>query len=234
MCLIAVAWQHHPGRALELVANRDEFTARATAAAHHWDNGLFGGRDLAAGGTWLAIAPGGRMACLTNVRDPNAAPGAHSRGELVTNFLTSSESAPDYLGGLDTHRYSPFNLLLLDTDSLWFFNSQAADPRKLGPGVYGLSNATLDSPWPKTQAVTAAMRQSPAHAHRAMLDTRTYPDAQLPNTGINPAWETRLSSARIVGDDYATLSTTQVRSEGAQLRLTETTHATANAVSAAL
>ncbi len=231
MCLIVVRWSHHPDFRLDLVANRDEFTARPTQAAHDWEEGFFGGRDLQAGGAWIGIAPGHRMACLTNVRDPKAPTGERSRGALVRDYLAGSANPADYISSLNIEDFSPFNLLLLDGPHLWFFNSQSGQaPRRLPGGVYGISNASLNTPWPKTLSVCRAMRSSPRLAYQAMMDTHTYPDAMLPNTGVSPAWEKRLSSARILGDDYATLSTTQISGDGQGLTLTETTHASASVV----
>ena len=84
MCLIVVGWRVHPDYPLVVAANRDEFYRRPTAFAGFWADApdILGGRDLEAGGTWLGITRAGRFAAVTNVREPGAAPGRHSRGQF--------------------------------------------------------------------------------------------------------------------------------------------------------
>ncbi|MEM6774421.1 MAG: NRDE family protein [Pseudomonadota bacterium] len=156
MCLIAFAWRMRADAPLLLVANRDEFHARPAAAADFWDDapGVFAGRDMTAGGTWIGIGKGGRFAAVTNIRDPRGKAGtaARSRGELTADFLRHETPADSYLGEV-AHRigdYQGFNLLIGDGQSLWYLHGETGStPRALPPGVYGLSNAALDVPWPK-------------------------------------------------------------------------------------
>ncbi len=160
MCLIIFAHRVHPDFPLLLAANRDEFHARPTAPSQFWPEapGILAGRDLQAGGTWMGISRSGRFAAITNFRDPQqSAPAPRSRGELPTRWLCdtsgSGPSAEDYLAEVaaDSASYAGFNLLIGSADALWYYSNAGpqAAPAKLGPGLYGLSNASLDTPWPK-------------------------------------------------------------------------------------
>ena len=156
MCLIYVAWRRHPRYRLVVAANRDEYHARPAAPAHWWDDssGVLAGRDLEAGGTWLGITSSGRFAALTNYREP--APrraNAPSRGALVSEFLGGDETAPDYLHRIlaQGDRYNGFSLLAMDGETLAFASNRSPGVRRLGPGVYGLANHLLDTPWPKVK-----------------------------------------------------------------------------------
>ena len=155
MCLIYVAWRRHPRCRLVVAANRDEYHARPAASAHWWEDapGVLAGRDLEAGGTWLGTTRGGRFAAITNYHDPAAGrrADAPSRGALVGAFLTGGESAPVYLDRVleEGHRYNGFSLLAMDGDTLAFASNRLPGVMRLGPGVYGLSNHLLDTPWPK-------------------------------------------------------------------------------------
>ena len=155
MCLIVFAWRAHPEYPLVLAANRDEFHARPAAPLGWWDDrpDVVGGRDLQAGGTWLALARSGRFATVTNYREDLAPhPGARSRGELVTRFLEGGDTALQFAGALDGEAYAGFSLLAAELggrEQLVYVSNRRDPPRPLAPGVYGLSNASLDTPWPK-------------------------------------------------------------------------------------
>ena len=156
MCLIVFAWQRHPHYRLILGANRDEFHARPAAPLGWWSDkpDVAGGRDLAAGGTWLAAARSGRFATVTNYReDLRPQPGIRSRGELVTRFLDGDETAFEYGAALDGESYAGFSLLAgwlgRPGDELVYVSNRGDPACLLAPGVYGLSNASLDMPWPK-------------------------------------------------------------------------------------
>ena len=155
MCLIAVAWRTHPRFELALIANRDEFHARpaVAAAADAERPDIYGGRDLQAGGSWLGLARSGRFATVTNYREDLAPhPGARSRGELVTRFLEGGDTALQFAGALDGEAYAGFSLLaalLGEREQLVYVSNRGDPARALTPGVYGLSNASLDTPWPK-------------------------------------------------------------------------------------
>lgn len=207
MCLITFKWQSAT-RKLDLWANRDEFYARPTQQAHLWENQLtWGGVDLQAGGSWLAIHRGGRMAALTNIRQGEPQGDKRSRGDLIRDYCTSDVDAPSYWASLKPSEYGGFNLLLLDNEGLWFCASN--QPLiKLKSGVYGLSNASLDTPWPKVEAVKNAW--DGGDVEQAMRNPERYPDRLLPNTGVPIEWERRLSAAFIQSEGYGTRAQTHL------------------------
>ncbi|MCY1416467.1 Transport and Golgi organization 2 [compost metagenome] len=217
MCLIVFAWR--PGHAVPLVvaANRDEFYARPTLPLAAWEEAedVYAGRDLEAGGTWLGIAPGGRFAALTNIRDPGQPLGRRSRGELVAGFLRGSESPLEYLHHVQRRagEYSGFNLLVGDARRLCYLNPRLGLPRELEPGVHGLSNAALDTPWPKLERARAALSETlsapDANSLLTLLaDTHKPEDERLPETGVGLATERLLSSVFIASQNYGTRAST--------------------------
>src|SRR5580658_4635764 len=161
MCLILVAWRVHPEYPFLLAANRDEYHARAAAPAAWWtEPRILAGRDLTAGGTWLGVARDGRFAALTNFRDPTVAQReAPSRGELVPATLAAKLPAQQRLQQLraSAANYNGFNLIFSDGEQLAVYESVAGEGRLLDPGVYGLSNHLLDTPWPKVQNAKSAL-----------------------------------------------------------------------------
>jgi uncharacterized protein with NRDE domain len=220
MCLILVAWQAHPDYPLVVAANRDEFFVRQTAGAAFWNEAprMLAGRDLEAGGTWLGITRCGRFAALTNYRDPashkSAAP---SRGRLVADFLQGDRSIDVYLDALDSSAYNGFNLLLGDGNRLVAFSNVSGARHELVPGVHGLSNHLLDTPWPKVgagkTALAAALAALPDETalFRLLCDDRIHADETLPVTGVSLEWERLLSAAFIRGRDYGTRCSTLVK-----------------------
>ena len=154
MCLIVVALGQHPDLPLIIAANRDEFHARPASAAGWWTDpaDILGGRDLEAGGTWLALHRSGRIAAVTNYHGGEPFAGnARSRGYLVTEFLTSGLGPLEYLESIDGSSYAGFNLLTSDGATLAYMSNRGREPVELEPGIYGLSNALLDSPWAKVE-----------------------------------------------------------------------------------
>ncbi len=225
MCLIVFAWQVIPGLPLLAAANRDEFYERPAREAHWWADhpDVYAGRDLRGNGTWLGITRGGRFAALTNVRDPlSQRPDAPSRGGLVADFLTGSDSASDYIEALsaDAGQFNGFNLLVCDgTELIWYTNAETEDPRNgmpLAHGIYGVSNGLLDTPWPKvtrTKAEFASLmcQGAPADAYFDMLTDTTRPsDCRLPHTGVPIEWERILSPVFIESPGYGTRCSTVV------------------------
>jgi len=156
MCLIVFAWNEHPDYRLILAANRDEFHARPTQDAHWWPDqpDILAGRDLQAGGSWLALGKTGRFATITNYREISFTKGSYrSRGELVTRFVSGSEDPSTYSRGIDGADYAGFNLLSAnlnhESPALTYVSNREDPLTDLEPGVYGLSNASLDTPWAK-------------------------------------------------------------------------------------
>ena len=222
MCLILLAWRVHPEFPCVLAANRDEFHDRATAPADWWSDeaGILAGRDLYAGGTWLGVTRRGRFAALTNFRDGGARRAtAPSRGMLVSELLESGRSVPESLSYLESAgpEYNPFNILISDGRRVGIYESVLGEGRELGPGVFGLSNHLLDTPWPKVQnaktALTAALadpRDAAAVLH-LLRDDRPASDGDLPRTGATLEWERLLSSAFVRAPDYGTRCSTLLR-----------------------
>lgn len=229
MCLIVFAWQVVPSIPLIAAANRDEFYARPTAPAAWWDDNpqVFAGRDLQAGGTWMGIKrdgpTGAKFAAITNIRAPSEQRSdAPSRGNLVADYLNGETTAQEFIAEIaeQANAYNGFNLVLGDQDSLiWFSNRGHDDPRNgkpLPPGIYGISNALLDAPWPKvvrTKAQFASLlcQCAPAEAYFEMLaDTTRAPDVRLPDTGVDLTMESLLSAACIESPTYGTRSSTLV------------------------
>ena len=217
MCLILAAWQAHPDFPFVVAANRDEFFPRRTAGADFWPESpsVLAGRDLEAGGTWLGISRCGRFAALTNFRDPSShRDDAPSRGQLVAGFLRGTCGIDAYLDRLNAGDFNGFNLLLGDGDRLVAFSNVSHERHELAAGVYGLSNALLDTPWPKVgagkTALASAMRKLPDETelfHLLGNDT-VYPDAALPATGMPLEWERLLSAAFIASPGYGTRCST--------------------------
>ena len=219
MCLILVAWRVHPDYPLVVAANRDEFFARPTAPAAFWKDApqVLAGRDLEAGGTWMGVTRTGRFAALTNFRDPaQNRSGAPSRGGLVADFLVGDETPQAFLERIAPHasRCNGYNLLLDDGETLWWSSNMGGEPRRLEPGVYGISNHLLDTPWPKVGAGKTALAQAldslpDDEALFALLqDDGIHPDEHLPRTGIPLDWERLLSSAFVKSPGYGTRGST--------------------------
>lgn len=219
MCLIVFAYRIHPRYRLILAANRDEFYTRPAAPADWWESpAILAGRDLLQGGSWLGLDRRGRLAAVTNVRNPaDILPGRRSRGELVPAFLAGTASAGDFAAGLDGTVYPGFNLLLDDGQELVWSSNRAVAPRRLPPGLYALSNAALDTPWPKVlraKQLLAARLADATLAPEALLqllaDDRQPDDDQLPDTGVGRARERALAPIRIRTPDYGSRTATVV------------------------
>lgn len=217
MCLLLVAHDCLPDHRLVVIANRDEFHARPTAAAAWWDEpaGVVAGRDLEGGGTWLGLHARGRFATVTNVRSGDRVRrGPRSRGLIVNDFLCGDVSARQFSKALAVHGrdYDGFNLLAHDGDELCWYSNQTDSPRVLAPGLYTLSNAALDTAWPKTERLRAGFARvlatAPADLVGALLDllrdAEPAADADLPETGVGHELERLLSSIFIAGGHYGT------------------------------
>lgn len=254
MCLISFAIGASERWPLVIAANRDEFLDRPTLPLARWctDAGIevISGRDLRAGGTWMGLTPGGRLAMLTNVREVQRITGERSRGELVLRWLEGDMNASEFVANTDPMAYGTFNLVLGDFQSSswhWLSNQPGLDwqARELGPGLYGLSNGALDTPWPKTVALKQAMQsalESPtedellASLWSALQDRQRASDPHLPRTGVPLPLERALSSVFVDFPEhgYGTRSSTLLVARAGEgsasdlswdLLVEETTHA---------
>lgn len=221
MCLILFAYDSHPDYRLILAANRDEFHDRPTARAAFWEDApdILAGRDLRGGGTWMGVTRNGRVAAITNFRDPAGQnPDAPSRGWLVRDFLQGRATPGEYLEHLASlsAEYNGFNLLVADAAGLGYYSNRMQHPRLLTPGVYGLSNALLDAAWPKIirgKAALAALLAPEKHLSsdalfQLLADREVAGDESLPNTGIPREMERVLSPMFIATARYGTRSST--------------------------
>jgi uncharacterized protein with NRDE domain len=221
MCLLALAWKAHPDYPLILAGNRDERHARASAAAGFWSDApdVLAGRDLEAGGTWLGITTGGRHAVVTNYREGlNPVKARRSRGALTAEFLEGTMSAMEYVSAVRRRGsdYGAFSLVCGDRDSLWYVSNRSGEPEAITPGIHALSNHLLDTPWPKVEAAKARLRSIldsgnlDDDALFDLLADRRPASRGLPDTGIGPELERRVSAAFVQNPVYGTRCSTLV------------------------
>lgn len=222
MCLIFFSIQNHPTYSLIVTSNRDEFYDRKTAEAGFWKDNpqVLGGRDLEAGGTWMGLTRSGKISLVTNYRDPkNINPQAPSRGHLVSDFLEKDIPAEAYMMEVERkgRSYNGFNLLAGSLDELWYCSNYRAGVETLKPGLYGLSNHLLDTPWPKVvrgkEKLSPILQKSkldPEELFEFLYDDHRAPDALLPDTGIGPDREKALSSMFIKTTGYGSRCSTVV------------------------
>jgi len=224
MCLLVVAWKSHPRYRLVVAANRDEFHERPAAPLGWWadDARLLAGRDLRAGGTWLGVSRSGRFGAVTNFRELERAPApdAPSRGRLVPDFLAADVPLEEFVaataGAAD--RYAGFNLLLSAPDSLHYLSNRVAGAsRALAPGIYGLSNHWLDSPWPKLvrargrfASVIESDDADVAALFDLLADRYPAPAEAMPPNDVPADLERALSSPFVLHERYGTRSSTVV------------------------
>ena len=222
MCLAVIAYRSHPDWPIVIVANRDEFHDRPSTAMHVWDSEpqVLAGRDLRAGGTWLGLNARSEIALLTNVREPGRfSPGALSRGKLVESFLLGSTSASSFADQavLGSNIYNGYNLLVMDaTEAFVVSNRPEPNVIRLEPGIHGLSNASLNTPWPKLTRTTEAVRSlfhphtdpDPQRLIKVLQDDIPPPESEIPQTGLSPERERLLASPFIRSLDYGTRCTT--------------------------
>lgn len=238
MCIAAFAWSPDSETPLLLAANRDEFFARPTDAMHWWPDSLvLAGRDLKANGAWLGITRHGRFALLTNIRNPSLRrAGAPSRGDIVRNFLESSVAPSTFIAALTSIalRYEGFNFLCGnvngDSPEMWFVNSAERGAKRLQRGQYGLSNASLDTDWPKLVRLKQGLRHALVEQDLTARDVRLIrllrnatPTAErrLPSTGVPLEWERALGSIFINCDGYGTRASTVLRVNRGTANVTE-------------
>ena len=223
MCLLAFAWEAHPRWQLLLLSNRDEFYPRPTAALTRWsDFPLIAGRDLEASGTWLGVASERRCAVVTNVLNVHDKYQGLSRGLLVRDYLTADVTTVTHMQGLQAtaEKFSPFNLLAFDADDAFYISNRPyVMMQRVPSGVHSLSNAHLNTSWPKTRALTFSLKHwlgSGAAADdftplfEALADERQAADDELPDTGVGLERERILSPIFIRGEEYGTRASTVV------------------------
>jgi uncharacterized protein with NRDE domain len=223
MCLILFAFQEVPEFPLVVAGNRDEAYRRPAAAAAFWNDypQVYGGRDLEMDGTWMGLTLTGRFAAVTNYRDgapKGVAP--RSRGDLVGGYLTGAQAAQPYLQTVAARKseYAGFSTLAGDLNALWYLSNYGEGVTAVAPGVHGLSNHLLDTPWPKVTngnrelaALLHGGRLSPENLFGMLADRRVAPPEALPDTGVGVRREKQLGPKFIAVDDrYGTRASTVI------------------------
>ncbi len=222
MCLIFLSLNQHPHYKLIIAGNRDEFYERKTLPAGYWTDHpeMIGGRDLEAGGTWLAMTTSGRVSMITNYRDlKNIKPHAPSRGFLVSDFLLRNDSPAHYLNQIapEKAKYNGFNLITGTMDELWYLSNYKEGVEQITNGVHGLSNALLDTSWPKVEtgkekfkSIISNSTITPDSLFDMLLDDHIASDESLPDTGVGLERERMLSSMFIKSPGYGSRCSTVV------------------------
>lgn len=222
MCLILFSWDNHPHYKLILAANRDEFYERPTDPIHTWQEypDIVAGKDLTGGGTWMGINKQNRFTALTNHRDPSRIiENAPSRGDLTLDFLKNEVSEENYykekLNALNL--YNGFNLLVGSFNKMSYFNNVDGKYKEISSGIYGLSNAVLDTPWPKLTKAKNAFTKLVAETnpeieqfYQMLQDKTLAGDDELPQTGVPYEWEKAISAIYIEKGNYGTCCSTIV------------------------
>ncbi|MEM6360870.1 MAG: NRDE family protein [Bacteroidota bacterium] len=222
MCLILFSYENHPRYKLVIAANRDEFYARSTQPAHFWEkeSHILAGKDREAGGTWMGISKKGKLSMLTNFRDPmNIKSNAPSRGHLVSDYLLDGDDAYSYLKNLEASgaTYNGFNLICGSIDKLHYFGNYQNGVHEISTGVHGLSNALLNTPWPKVkkgkadlQAALEAETISPESLFNLLYDDVYAKESDLPDTGVGLEKERMLSPLFIKSSHYGSRCSTVI------------------------
>jgi len=223
MCLILFAWRAHPDFPLVFAGNRDEAHERPSAPADFWQDApqVHGGRDLEKGGTWLGLTRAGRFAAVTNYRDgPARRPAPLSRGDLAARYLRGTADPAQFMEALapDAARYGGYSLIVGDPDRLFYASNRGDGIVEIAPGVHGLSNHLLDTPWPKVSlgkarvaALLGAGEDELVEGLFAALSDRVpAPDGELPDSGVGLQRERELSPAFIAAERYGTRASTVV------------------------
>ena len=222
MCVILFALRAHRRYPLIVAANRDEAYDRPSARAAFWSDhpGVYAGRDLEHGGTWLGLASNGRFAGITNYRQGRVDEAPRSRGELTRDYLTSARDVAEYLEDIEQRQaeYHGYSLIAGTPDRLFFCSNRGDGFHSIPSGVHGLSNRLLNEPWPKVQrgkAILSGLLEAGeadlVTGLFAMLADRTpAPDHLLPSTGIPLARERDRSPSFISSESYGTRASTVI------------------------
>jgi len=240
MCLILIAYKVSSDYPLVIAANRDEFYQRPTAGMHFWEKRpeILAGKDLKQNGTWFAVHRTRGFAALTNHRNPDAInPDAPSRGDIILDCLESGEDGNAFFTRFEDRaaRYNGFNLLAGDRRNLFWFSNVKNRVEKIKPGIHGLSNAFLNTPWPKVVSGKTALERvmtgkpTPEALFSILADRSVPPDRLLPRTGIGLEWERRLAPLFIQSDIYGTRSSTvMLVDQTGKTEITERTYSPEN------
>jgi uncharacterized protein with NRDE domain len=220
MCLVVFAWQVHPDYRLILAANRDEFHGRPSQDANWWPDQphILAGRDLQAGGTWLATSKSGRFATVTNYREQQKArSGSRSRGEIVTNFVSADVDPMTFVASINGDDYAGVSVLAADHERLCYVSNREDDPASLAPGIYGLSNASLDAPWSKLvrskealAALVDADKVNSSELFRVLSDRIPAASSEVVTNELPFKLARALTAPFIVAEDYGTRCSTTV------------------------
>lgn len=224
MCLVVFGFKAHPAFRLVLAANRDEFHGRPAEPMHWWPDrpDILAGRDLQAGGTWLGISRSGLLATVTNYReDLQRQHRGRSRGELVTGFLTGEGTDPlRYCRDIEPGDFAGFSLLAMAGETAAYVSNRGDEARELAPAVYGLSNASLDTPWNKVVRSKAALLSllqqndqplaDPEPLFHMLRDAEPAPTDDYAGTGLPPDLARAVSAPFISTPDYGTRCSTVV------------------------
>jgi len=220
MCLLVFQHDDHPEYSLIFGGNRDEFYGRPTAPAHYWEDAphVLAGRDRKAGGTWMGITKNGHWGVVTNIRDQKPRrDDAKSRGTLVAHYLREEPDPRPYLDHVaaEADRYNGFNLLVGTPNALYYLSNREGLVQSVAPGLHGLSNDRLDTPWPKVRRAKRGLQNrieestiTPEALLGLLDDRRPAPDDQLPDTGFGKERERMLSPIFIDGEQYGTRAST--------------------------
>jgi len=240
MCLILFGYKVSKDFPVVLAANRDEFYNRPTAPMTFWEDtpNILGGRDLEQNGTWFGINKKGKFSALTNYRDPSSIKqNAPSRGEIIVDYLESNQKDNSFQKTLLNNRlqFNGFNLLFGDRNDLFWFSNLKDKIEKIKPGIHGLSNKFLNTPWPKVEKGKEQLKKIiddnlTAASLFSMLNDQTEPAPHLlPDTGIGSDWERILSPLYIQSETYGTRSSTilLIDSKG-KIKVTERTYNPSN------
>ena len=237
MCLAVIAYNTHPKYRLIIASNRDEFYSRASTPMHFWEDAphILAGRDMQDKGTWFGITTGGKLALITNVRDPaSMRSDSPSRGEIVKRYLMQDLSPEAYLEELLSQGkdFNGFNLIFGTVGKLYYYSNHPEHWQEIRSGIHGLSNASLNSPWPKVDYAKEHMRgltQNKEHIQDSSLfsilfNDTTHPLEKLPDTGVGPGLEKMLSPVFIYSSNYGTRSSSVLKVDyNNQVTLTEKT-----------